>query len=366
MNEKDKDNQNIEIIREFLSELKEEDLYEPLRDLFIAKGYEVWITHGEHEHGKDLVATLVNSHNLKINVKKGDIDSEKWRTDVFASLSETMVRKINHTGVDESLPWKPILIFNGNMTTSLYQNLDEFNKFYQKNKCPQVEVWDINRLAIEFNEYLMASNLLANTYLEILHRLILSVNEESIDHTLAALFVNEHFSYQQKKFSSFKLAFIYLLRRSESKSNFYAFFYLAEYALVKAWDKILEEKDFSLMGKFDEIHHIYLDTLKRWLKISSRQFSLESGLVDLAHGGLSEIASYPLRTFDVIRRISYIAYIEFIDNRISEARTFVKILIKIIKNNRAAYTPLCEFNYTDIGISIATCLFNQRSQPGLV
>ena len=40
------------IIQQFLSELLEKDLYEPIHDIFVAKGYEARIIHGYSELGK--------------------------------------------------------------------------------------------------------------------------------------------------------------------------------------------------------------------------------------------------------------------------------------------------------------------------
>lgn len=344
--------QNIRIIREFLSELQEEDLYEPLRDLFMTKGYQVWITHGSHEHGKDLVATKNGHHNLKINVKKGDIDAEKWRTDVFTSLSETMVLPINHTEVDEKLPWKPILIFNGIMTAAVDQKLKGFNEDYRKNNKPEVEVWDINKLSTEFNSNLLSSDLLARSYLEDIQRLILSISEDHIDLPMAQKFVDDHLSLQKEKFLAFRLAILYVLRRSENKRNIYAFFNVAEYALIRIWSKLYRQQDFSMIDHFDTIHKIYLNSLENWSSSIIKLASQPSGLVDLKHGCLSEILTYSLRTTDVIRRLSYIAYVYFLKQRESDARKYVKSLLKVIKNNKSAYAPMCEFNYNDIGLAL--------------
>ena len=208
------DSPNISIIRDFLQTLKEEDLYEPLRNIFILKGYKTWITHGPHELGKDLIATN-GEYNILINVKKGRIDQARWSGDVQPSLTELMQTPIIHIEFDKALPRKPLLVFNDVMTTPVDQKMDHFNNFYRDKGEPEVEIWDINRLTMEFNEYLFGANLLNQSYLEDISRLILSINEHFIDKTIGMQFVKKHLNIN-KNFSHFKLAFIYVLRRNQS------------------------------------------------------------------------------------------------------------------------------------------------------
>jgi hypothetical protein len=62
------------------------------------------------------------------------------------------------------------------------------------------------------------------------------------------------------------LATTYVLRRSENKGNSYSFFQFVENALVKVWILIYAEKDFSAITKFDELHDVYIDSLKKWIE----------------------------------------------------------------------------------------------------
>ena len=75
------------IIQQFLSELLERDLYEPIHDILVAKGYEARITHSSSELGKDLVATKPGSHNLVVSVKRGDISKPKWDTEGTSTIN---------------------------------------------------------------------------------------------------------------------------------------------------------------------------------------------------------------------------------------------------------------------------------------
>jgi hypothetical protein len=70
----------------------------------------------------------------------------KWNTDLYASLNQLVIRPINHTEVDERLPRKHLLIFNGLMSTPVDQLMDDLNKHYQNAGVPLIEVWDINNV----------------------------------------------------------------------------------------------------------------------------------------------------------------------------------------------------------------------------
>ena len=342
------DDLQIHIIRDFLSTLNEVDLYPPLRDLFISKGYRTWITHGTHELGKDLIATN-GIHNLLISVKKGDIDQVKWKSDVASSLEILMKTPIIQSGVDKNLPKIPILIFNGLMTTLVDQQIDYFNNFYHIKGEPKLEVWDINRLTTEFNKHLFSSYLVPPIYQEDINKVILSLTSDSIDVKLSKQFIDKYLEINNN-FSHFKLAFLYLLRRAESKKNFYAFFQFAEYSIVKVWYQIFKNNAYSKIVNFDELHALYLMALEKWAKQITKTIT-NDGIFDELHGGLTEIAGYPLRTFDIIRRISYLSYVSYKTGQ-GNGLKYAKVLLKIINHNKASYSPLCEFNYNDIGLAL--------------
>jgi hypothetical protein len=121
-----------------------------------------------------LIATN-GEYNILINVKKGRIDQARWSSDVQPSLTELMQTPIIHTEVNKALPKKPLLVFNDVMTTPVDQKMDHFNQFYRGKGEPEVEIWDINRLTMELNDYLFVTNLLNQYYLEDISIFILSI-----------------------------------------------------------------------------------------------------------------------------------------------------------------------------------------------
>jgi hypothetical protein len=192
--------------------------------LFLAKGYDKAILfHDSQEHGKDIVVTN-GIHNILINVKKGDVAQHHWRKDVKPSLDEMMVSPINHVEIKESLPRRLLFVFNGELTISLSQELDRFNLWYKKRGEPELEVWSIHELALEFNKFLLSINLIVSEHLEDLQRLILSITIDSLDKNQALTFTNKYLELEQRKFATFKLAILYIKRTCEKKQNPYAFF----------------------------------------------------------------------------------------------------------------------------------------------
>ena len=122
--------------------------------------------------------------------------------------------------------------------------------------------------------------------------------------------------------------------------------------LVKTWEKIFLLDNFSLIAKFDILHGIYLDALEEWANSMDNNFSKESGLFEVNSDSPLEIVFYALRTFDSIRRVAYLAYVKFLNDQNDDVEKHICRLMKIISNNKSAITPLCEFNYNDIGLAL--------------
>ena len=199
----------LSIIQKYLAPLLEKDLYEPIRQLFLAKGYDKAILfHDPQERGKDIVVAKKGVHNILINVKKGKVTQHNWRTDVKPSLDQMMVSPINHVEFDESLPRRLLFVFNGELTIPLSQELDHFNSWYKKKNDPELEVWSIHELALEFNNFLLSVNLIIHEHLEDLQRLILSITTDSIDKNQVSIFTNKYLDLEQKKFTTFKFSYI--------------------------------------------------------------------------------------------------------------------------------------------------------------
>lgn len=343
------------IIQMMLSELAEKDLFDPIHDIFLSKGYQAWVTHDSTELGKDLVATQPGAHNYIISVKKGKIDKHRWDSEVEPHLKQLMQTRIGLNGVDESLPRKPLLIVNGNLTIPVSRMLQEFNRYYAKHDENPVEVWELEKLTSELHAHILGLALInkkhSEKYFEDIQRLILSIRGEEFNRNELDEFVKEYSKFNN--FSIFKISFVYVLRRCESVMNFYAFFHFAEYSLLVLWKSMYHANDFSLIEKFDEIHQVYLEGLEDWCKSADAFVSKDHGFYE-SEAGFSEFIEYPLRIFDALRRFSYLACYSYKHNSEDKLKSISKQIINLIKSNYEACTsPLCEFNYNDIAVTLA-------------
>jgi hypothetical protein len=338
------------IIQQFLPELLEKDLYEPIHDIFVAKGYEVQITHGYSELGKDLVATRRGSHNVVISVKRGDIDKSRWESEVEPQLIQLMETPLNINNIEESLPKKPLLIVSGKLKPMVSQLLAHRRNYYMQRGENPIEVWDLERLTKEVHNHLLGVTLVGKPYFEDIQRLVLSISDKSYNKTEILNFINKYLSFE--KFSVFKLSSSYVLRRCEHMNNSYAFFFFAESTLMQIWKRLLARKNFALSNKFDEIHELYIEGLEDWLKSDVGELKQNFGLCDL-NNGLSEFIEYPLRAFDTLRRLSYLALYYVLKQSNDDFRRIgQKIKIVINNNYPACRSPLCESNFNDLGLAL--------------
>jgi len=185
------------IIQQFLSELLEKDLYEPIHDIFVAKGYEARIIHGYSELGKDLVATKRGSHNVVISVKRGDIDKSKWESEVESQLIQLIETPININDVDEALPKKPLLIISGKLTPMVSEMLAHRRNYYVQRGENPIEVWDLERLTREVHNQLLNVTLVGKDYFEDIQRLVLSITDKSFNKTQFFNFINKHLNFEK-------------------------------------------------------------------------------------------------------------------------------------------------------------------------
>jgi hypothetical protein len=350
MNSSESNYNNVNnILKEFLMSLKEEDLYEPIQDLLIIQGYKVRKVHGTHERGKDFIATEQNNkYNLLISVKAGDISKSRWTSEVSSSIDQMIKRPINYIGIDETIPRKIMLITNGYLTPEVAGLIDDLNIFNKKYNFPELVVLDLATITHEFSINLNYIQLIGKKYNPSLQRILHLITENSFDKESINMFINTYLSLEQNEFLSFKLMALYILRKSQQK-NIYAFFYFAEFLLVKLWSLIRKEKAFFCLNLFDSIHAIYLSSLEDWTHTINYE---DYGLLDEESNNIDEIVHYHFRTFDVIRRISYIIFYYLKNKQKDKCSSYQTKLLKIIRNNKSSNNPLCEFHANDIGLCI--------------
>ena len=324
-------------------------LYQPLEYLLTEEGFNVKRTHGIKEKGKDLIAVKEGQYNLLVSVKRGRINQKRWDTEVLSSIDQMMTRSITYAGVKEELEKRILLVLNDYLEPGVAELIKEKSDFHSKIFGSEIEVWDLSKLAEKFNDKLRYFFLFESSTKGEFLRLVSSISNESYDKKQMMNFIDKYFNLDSKTFFSFRLIMSYLARYSNSVSNPYASMFFSECVLACMWKEMFLADKFECIDNFDEMHFFYINELKDWVSTISEE---KNGLLDIQNG-ISEILTYSIRTFDVIKRLSYYIYfcmLQTFDQK--EIPNQVDKLINIIKNNEAANKPLFEINCIDIGISL--------------
>ena len=107
----------------------------------------------------------------------------------------------------------------------------------------------------------------------------------------------------------------------------------------KLWAKMYHSNNFLEIALFDAVHSIYLEELRNW--IDSLDYGKDGFINRKNTFYLVELFYFPLRTFDAIRRISYLCYVMILNGQSKEAEKYAQKIITIIENNESSEnTPL--------------------------
>ena len=156
------------VLEDYLSSIKDEREFDyPLGSLLQAMGfYDIHLTHGRTEFGKDFIAKKVDDgvvHQYSIQSKRGDIKQAEFRNEIMGQLMEASLLGIVHPQFDRSLPRKVIFATTGRLRDNAgpaFQDMNlELTTTYQKNP---VTFWGYERF-IELSEEYGLSGIHPNT-----------------------------------------------------------------------------------------------------------------------------------------------------------------------------------------------------------
>lgn len=156
------------VLEDYLSSIKDEREFDyPLSSLLQAMGfYDIHLTHGKTEFGKDFIAKKVDDgvvHQYSIQSKRGDIKQAEFRNEIMGQLMEASLLGIVHPQFDRSLPRKVIFATTGRLRDNAgpaFQDMNlELTTTYQKNP---VTFWGYERF-IELSEEFGLSGIHPNT-----------------------------------------------------------------------------------------------------------------------------------------------------------------------------------------------------------
>lgn len=156
------------VLEDYLGSIKDEREFDyPLSSLLQAMGfYDIHLTHGKTEFGKDFIAKKVDDgvvHQYSIQSKRGDIKQAEFRSEIMGQLMEASLLGIVHPQFDRSLPRKVIFATTGRLRDNAgpaFQDMNlELTSTYQKNP---VTFWGYERF-IELSEEYGLSGIHPNT-----------------------------------------------------------------------------------------------------------------------------------------------------------------------------------------------------------
>ena len=144
------------VLEDYLSSLVERDLDYPIIALLQAMGFfDIHLTHGSVEFGKDFIAKRVEEnieYQYAIQSKKGDINQELWRNKIRGQVEEAIVTNLSHPQFDTNLPRKAVLATTGRLIGNARLASQEFkSKLIAEGKVSDLEFWEKEQFA-QFSE----------------------------------------------------------------------------------------------------------------------------------------------------------------------------------------------------------------------
>lgn len=139
------------IIENYLSSIREIQFFHPFIHLIDILGYyDIHLTHGANEYGKDIIAKKGNDQYIFV-IKVGDIDSIKYRNEVKGQIFESQTNSLSHPSLVHP-PKKIYLVSTGKISSNVELSLQDHNSYSKKNKLPLVELWDKDFLLDKFTK----------------------------------------------------------------------------------------------------------------------------------------------------------------------------------------------------------------------
>ncbi|MHB8637975.1 MAG: restriction endonuclease, partial [Fimbriimonadaceae bacterium] len=126
----------------------ERGFYVPFLALLQAMGYrDVHLVHGTQEKGKDFIAKSYDlSEQWVFQVKRGDIGTPEWRSDVHPQLLECATTGLSHPSFDRDLPRKIVLATTGVLNQEANDRAAEMPATLSKLGVTMFEVWSRPKL----------------------------------------------------------------------------------------------------------------------------------------------------------------------------------------------------------------------------
>ncbi len=340
--------------------LRERAFEVPFRALLYAMGYECQDTHTDHgmlEFGKDIIAlrrgedppTKVYCFQMKV----GDISKNDWN-DMERQLKELLIIPVEHPNAPPDLPREPIWVTTGQLTPTVEKLMSDFNEHYRSRGEPEVHVWTRNRLIDLFVKHFFDISLFPSEQVLTVCQIILSMKDNQyskaalIDFLERFLFSDpsDTLDIAHNKLSSFIAISAYLANRGREIDDLYNAYEQIQTIIAYMWRYLFRRRD-----QFEELHRHYelirellLGLAEEIVTLITEKISSENGLYNPEGDLLTEIIQYPMRIFDIIEKLSLLAFFYHKIGNEPKAQKYLDLLCKVIENNVASSHVIWERN----------------------
>ncbi|MDP9354986.1 MAG: restriction endonuclease [Chloroflexota bacterium] len=146
------------VLGDYLDKVRERELDLPLLLLLPAMGfYDVHLTHGAVEFGKDIIAKRREEGDeiqYSFQSKVGDISQADWRNDIQGQILESVLTTLSHPNFDTGLPHQVVLITTGELKGNARLALQNLNRRIEETYRERpIIFWDRENLTEYFLEY---------------------------------------------------------------------------------------------------------------------------------------------------------------------------------------------------------------------
>lgn len=349
------------VLEDYLTSISEIQFFIPFKLLLEVKGfYDIHQTHGNVEFGKDFIAK--KNENGKIDqyvfqLKVGDIDLNKFRSEIQPQLFEACTNTLSHPSYDKDLKLKVIFSTTGNLNQYASIAFQEFNKnvVVEKLKLFPIAVWEKDIIKRELNDiglerfYSVQPSI--TRFGEFIRYYSIIKNQENLNSFDISGYTDYwstlDWSMSFNRLQIFLEAVIFSKILMDDNKHYESLLFIS--SLVRTLVKNESYKKYS-----DEIEYYIDELLVQFLRYASNKYKNES-VFTLDKEGVFQMFYHPESCLKTAELMSL--YILTSKNNSTNHGTF---LINLIKNTKGIFRPLSEnFTISIVLISLALIKLNE-------
>jgi len=143
------------VIENYLTSTKELQFILPFLQLLELIGYyDIHLTHGGTEFGKDVIAKNIidgAETQFSFQLKVGNVDSVRFRNEIQPQLLQAQTNKLSHPNFDTRLPYRVVFVTTGNLVQPATLAFQAFNNYLENTlKVNRIATWEKEKLITDF------------------------------------------------------------------------------------------------------------------------------------------------------------------------------------------------------------------------